>query len=253
MVLKAQRDGEWKDLQTVEMDPVSRTALFTLENWDAGADVPYAVSYAGTDPCAINLPWEGTIRREPVDSSEVSLAVFTGLAGWAFPNADLVATVKIHDPDIMFFSGDQVYESNGGYGTVRCIGKDDLERAALNYLPKFWMWGWTFRDLLRDRPSILTTDDHDVYSNDLWGRGGIPARGGRARGGYGMHPLWVNMVEQTQMGHLPPPPDPEPLESGINVHYCNVLYGGLSLAVLEDRKFKSAPRRRWTSRSGTTT
>lgn len=57
--------------------------------------------------------------------------------------------------------------------------------------------------MLRDRPAIVATDDHDVYSNDLWGRGGQRMKGNRCTGGCSGHPDWVNMVETTQMGHLP--------------------------------------------------
>ena len=241
VAFEIKNDDAWETLKTVHMDKLTRTALFEFDKWDATKDVEYRVVYKGSEGCAGCVSWSGQIRKEPLNRKDVALAVFTGLKDTAFPNSDLTATVQKHDPDIMFFSGDQIYEVNGGYRPVICRKESDLERATLNYLPKFWLWGLSFRELLKDRPSILTTDDHDVYSNDLWGRGGIPNNGVRNTGGYGSHPLWVNMVEHTQMGHMPKSPDPAPLSSGINVHYCHVLYGGLSLAVLEDRKFKSAP------------
>jgi hypothetical protein len=49
------------------------------------------------------------------------------------------------------------------------------------------------------------------------------------------------MVQRTQTSHLPDPYDPTPVQQGIGVYYTDVLYGGVSFAVLEDRKFKSAP------------
>jgi len=232
---------KWETLKTVNMDKLTRTALFELDNWDATKDIEYRVVYKGSEGRTGCVSWSGLIRKEPLTQKEVSLAVLSCLGSKAFPNTDLAATLHKHDPDIMFFAGDQVYESNGGYRPLIPRKESDVEQATLSYLPKFWLWGLTFRDMLKDRPSILTSDDHDVYSNDLWGRGGVPNDGARSSGGYGCHPLFVNMVEHTQMGHLPLSPDSTPLASGINVHYCHVLYGGLSFAVLEDRKFKSAP------------
>ncbi|MFC1477743.1 twin-arginine translocation pathway signal protein, partial [candidate division KSB1 bacterium] len=51
-----------------------------------------------------------------------------------------------------------------------------------------------------------------------------------------------NMVQRTQTSHLPDPFDPEPAQQGIEVYYCDMNYGGVSFAVVEDRKFKSAPK-----------
>ena len=50
------------------------------------------------------------------------------------------------------------------------------------------------------------------------------------------------MVERTQTSHLPDPYDPTPILQGIGVYYCEMNYGGISFAVIEDRKFKSAPK-----------
>jgi hypothetical protein len=42
--------------------------------------------------------------------------------------------------------------------------------------------------------------------------------------------------------HLPDPYNATPVEQGIGVYYTDILYGGVSFAVVEDRKFKSAPK-----------
>ena len=60
-------------------------------------------------------------------------------------------------------------------------------------------------------------------------------------GGYAMHPEWVRMVERTQVSNLPDPYDPTPVLQDIGVYYTDFNYGGISMAVLEDRKFKSGP------------
>ena len=232
------KDGQWLTLQEQVIDRTTYTALFEFSEWDIKQDVPFRVYLELGEESSL---WQGTIRRPPSDQDTVSLAVMSCLGDAAFPNKDLRATLEKHAPDIMYFAGDQIYESNGGFGTVPNSEPEDVPRAFLNYLQKWWIWGLTFRDFLKDRPAVLTTDDHDVYSNDLWGKGGERMQGPRTTGGYSGHPDWINAVEHTQMGHMPPSPDTTPVKNGINVHYTQLKYAGLSLAVLEDRKLKSAP------------
>ena len=49
------------------------------------------------------------------------------------------------------------------------------------------------------------------------------------------------MIQYTQTDHLPDPYDRTPVKQNIEVYYCNINYGRISWAVLEDRKIKSAP------------
>lgn len=49
------------------------------------------------------------------------------------------------------------------------------------------------------------------------------------------------MVQRTQTSQLPNPYDPAPVARGIGVYYTSMNYGGISFAILEDRKFKSSP------------
>jgi len=50
------------------------------------------------------------------------------------------------------------------------------------------------------------------------------------------------MVQRTQTSHLPDPYDPTPVLQGIGVYFTDLLYGGVSFAIIEDRKFKSTPK-----------
>lgn len=56
-----------------------------------------------------------------------------------------------------------------------------------------------------------------------------------------MHPDWVNAVERTQTWHLPDPANAGPWGDGVNAYFTSLDYGGVSFAILEDRKFKSPP------------
>ncbi|MFQ6038307.1 MAG: twin-arginine translocation pathway signal protein, partial [Candidatus Aminicenantales bacterium] len=124
-----------------------------------------------------------------------------------------------------------VYESNS---------PTRAEFDPLDYLYKWYLWCWAFGDLARDRPCITIPDDHDVYQGNLWGAGGRRAER-QDDGGYTRPPEFVNLVQKTQTSHLPDPFDPTPVEQGIGVYYCALNVGPISLAVLEDRKFKSSP------------
>ncbi|MBN2450331.1 MAG: discoidin domain-containing protein, partial [Lentisphaeria bacterium] len=229
--------GRWREIARSPIDPLARTARFRIESWDTTRDVPYRVVYAlVTAQGPRDFAWEGTIRRDPVDKDPLVVAAFTGNADYAFPNVDVVKHVALHDPDLLFFSGDNIYEQVGGFGVER----SPLDRACLDYLRKWYCYGWAYRELLRDRPCVSIPDDHDVYQGNLWGHGGR-ATDRDTKGGYLMPVAWVNMVQRTQCSHLPDPYDPTPAEQGMTVYYCPLTYGRISFAILEDRKFKTGP------------
>lgn len=244
-VLKENGKG-WKTIQEAKIDAMARTATFRIENWDAGKNTPYRLAYnlLGTGDKTKEYEWRGTIRKEPLDKDEIVVAAFTGNNDLGFPNNDLVKNVKYHNPDFLFFSGDQIYERVGGYGTQRA----PLDKATLDYLRKWYLYGWAYRDILKDRPAVSIPDDHDVYHGNVWGAGGKEAshtgdsQDQQDSGGYIMPAAWVNMVQRTQTSHLPASWDPTPVKQGIGVYYCEINYGGISFAVIEDRKWKSAPK-----------
>lgn len=238
--------NKWEMVQEKQIDPMARTATFKIENWDSKDDIPYRLEYnlnegmGNAKPCYL----EGVIRKEPLDKDEIVIAGFTGNNDLGFPNTDLLNAIKYHNPDLMFFSGDQIYERVAGFGTQRA----PLNMAVLDYLRKWYLYGWAYGELMRDRPSISIPDDHDVYHGNLWGAGGKATprdkKGFDAQdaGGYKMPADWVRMVERTQTSHLPDPYDPKPILQHIGVYFTEMNYGGISFAILEDRKFKSAPK-----------
>ena len=234
--LEIQKGGRWQTLAQAHIDPLSRTATFRIDSWDDRHDVPYRLVYLLDGQPDY---FTGTVRKDPVDQAEIKVAGFTGNTDTGFPNRLIVRNVAILDPDVLFFSGDQIYEQVGGYGIFR----EPVELAMLNYLRKIYLWGWAFRDLMRDRPTLALPDDHDVYQGNIWGEGGKDCGGIRFHdhGGYAMSAEWVNAVQRTQTSHHPDPFDPTPILQGITVYYGDMLYGRISFAVIEDRKFKSGP------------
>jgi len=241
-------DGQWQTVATSRLVAHSCTIPFRVDNWDAACDRHYRIAYdlrTGKDATQTYY-WHGIIRKEPTDNGEFVVAAFTGNKHYSgglqwnhrgiwFPHRELVAAIKHHNPDLLFFSGDQIYE-----GDLTGAQREPLDKALLDYHDKWRRWCWAFRDLARDRPCICIPDDHDVYHGNLWGAGGRHAEQ-LDDGGYCMPPEFVNMVERTQTSHLPDPYDPTPVAQGIGVYYTSLDYAGLSFAVIEDRKFKSSP------------
>jgi alkaline phosphatase D len=63
--------------------------------------------------------WVGVIRRDPVDKPVITVADISCNTHQAFPNAEFVQKMAKLDPDLLAFTGDQFYESSGGYSVIR--------------------------------------------------------------------------------------------------------------------------------------
>ena len=217
------REGrKWKQVATTEVIERGWTAPFRVENWDSTKNVKYRVAHGSS------AYYSGLIRRDPVDKETIVVAAFTGNSinpkhGGDIPKTDIVANVKKLDPDLLFFSGDQVYDHNKHYAAWLKFGRD-------------------FGDIIRDRPTISIPDDHDVGQANLWGAGGKLSRTRAGHdGGYAAPLEYVKEVERAQTSHLPDPYDPTPIERGISVYYTSLTVGRVNFAIIEDRKFKSGP------------
>lgn len=236
------KNGEnWETVASQTIEPNSRTAVFKLENRDDTKDTEYRVEYVETDKTGKEMPdyYTGTIRKDPVDKP-LKFGGLTCQFHFGFPYTPLVKNLAKLNPDMLYFSGDQIYEGNGGYG----IKREPEDVAIVNYLGKYYMFGWAFRDLMRDRPTICTPDDHDVFHGNLWGENGIAKPGGAGSSdtrGFMQSVKMVNVVNSTQCGQLPDPYDPAPIEQGMSVWYTDLTYGRISFAIVSDRIFKTGP------------
>ncbi len=246
--LQLQTHQGWKTVDTADIDPDSRTALFDAPAWPTADTSNYRVvwDHINDQGQSVEAHFGGTIKPEPF-SRDLVVGALTCFGPLGYPSQEIVDGLTNLDPDILLFSGDQLYEGNAGFGTHF---RPPFENQTLDYLRKWQFFGWAFRDLLRDIPSVTIPDDHDVYHGNIWGNGGVETveqgtnYGAEKQdgGGYKMPVKWVNMVHRTQTGHLPDPPDDSPLPNGINVYYTNLVFGGMDLAVIEDRKWKTAPK-----------
>tara|TARA_B100000674_G_scaffold107486_1_gene78969 strand:- start:5257 stop:7635 length:2379 start_codon:yes stop_codon:yes gene_type:complete len=169
-----------------------------------------------------------------------------------YPYRKIKEGYEIQKPDVVAFLGDQIYESR----PEMAIYKEPFCR--LDYLYKWSIWCYAFRDLTQDQPTIIMTDDHDVFQGNIWGNSGAPAKTSsiekipsyygkknydtwqQDNGGYFMGKDFVNMVTRCQTSHLPYPKQKK-LDNGIINYYTDYKYGNLNFAILEDKKFKSPP------------
>ena len=219
-ILQIQENNQWITKDSVDIIYPGYTAHFRIEGWDDTKDANYRVVHNNT------AFYEGIIKSNPKEKDEFVLAAFSCMSiyqnhGGQEPTKDIIDNLKSLQPDLLFFAGDQVYDHSQHY--------------------LYWLkFGEAFRDILRNTPTVVITDDHDVGQYNIWGAGGKKgtARHGRS-GGYYMPVEYVKEVERAQTSHLPDPFDPTPIQRGIGVYYTDLKWGGMSFAILEDRKFKS--------------
>ncbi len=242
--LLIERDQAWISHGISVLDTDSWTATFRIPNWDESKPARYRLIYTeslknGEQKTSM---WQGVIRENPTDRP-LRVASLTCQNDYAFPYEPVAENLARLDPDMLYFSGDQLYESHGGFGVIR----EPAELAILNYLRKFYMFGWAFRDVMRDRPTLCLPDDHDVFQGNIWGEGGNPMdiekSGASSNGGYREPARMVNVVHRTNTGHHPDFDDPTPVNQGISVYHGEMIYGGVGFAIIADRQFKSGPQR----------
>ena len=261
----------WEETDSSVIRSGAFIAPFRMDDWKSDTEHEYRLSYRLFDEKGRKRTfyYSGIIRPEPVNKPELVVGAFSCISHmdgtingnnvdypdrlW-FPHSKFVASVEAQNPDILFFTGDQIYESRPtppDFSTP--------ENTELDYLYKWYIFLWSTGDLMRNTPTVCILDDHDVYHGNIWGAGGKAAPAMPAdsvypghydnfrshwqqdQGGYKLRASTVNMIQATQTSHLPDPYDPTPVEQGIEVYYTDLNYGRISFAILEDRKFKSAP------------
>jgi len=221
--LEIRRDSKWRQIAQSPVIEDGWTAFFRVESWDSTKDIEYRLVHGK------NAYYTGTIRKDPIDKQTIVVVAFTGNSiypkhGGDIPKTDIVENTKKLDPDLLFFSGDQVYDHHNHYAYWLRFGRD-------------------FGDIIRNIPTVTIPDDHDVGHSNLWGAGGKKSNTRRGHdGGYAAPVEYVKMVERAQTSHLPDPYDPTPIQRGIGVYYTSLTVGRVSFAIIEDRKFKSGPQ-----------
>ena len=217
--LDIKEGGEWKEIQKQEVHELGWSALFRVENWNKDEDVAYRLRHGQA------ATFEGTIRKLPVNKSEIAIAALSCNSNKGPKDRDsYVKNINALDPDIVFFAGDQSYYHR-------------------EHTAAWLLFGMQFRETFRHRPMIAIPDDHDIGQGNLWGEGGKQAETMAGNdGGYFFDPEYVKMVERCQTAHLPDPIDPDTVLQGIGVYFTSYQLGPVDFAIIEDRKFKSGPK-----------
>ena len=220
--LQIKRGEEWVNVANTTIIERGWTAPFRVNNWDDSKKVSYRVRHGK------EAQYEGIIQKNPADKDEFVMVGFTGNSinpnhGGDIPKNDLVENIKKIKPDLLFFSGDQVYDHRRHYAAWLKFGRD-------------------FGEVIKNHPTVTIPDDHDVGQPNLWGHNGKKSTlPGASDGGYTMPVEYVKEVERAQTSHLPDPYDPTPINRGIGTYYTNLNWGRISFAIIEDRKFKTGP------------
>ena len=216
--LSLYQNDKWEEVQSQEVNEIGWSALFRIENWDMNQSVKYKLFHGQ------NASFEGVIRKDPKEKSEITLAALSCNSNKdRGDREEYIRNINALDPDFVFFAGDQSY--------------DHKEHTAA------WLkFGMQFREVFRDRPCVTIPDDHDIGQGNLWGESGKKSmRKDGNDGGYYFHPEYVKMVERAQTSHLPDSYHQAPLEQGIKTYFTSLKIGGVDFAIIEDRKFKSGP------------
>jgi alkaline phosphatase D len=221
----------------------SWTCRWVLPGWEFKEAVSWTLTYEAKEVL------KGSIRGEPGPDDAWSLAVLScvkhqvGRVRWDslglwFPHADLVERLSTHDPDLLYFAGDQLYE-----GDITGTDRRSPEIAIMDYHTRWQRFLWAFGDLTLSRPAVVVPDDHDVFHGNLWGAGGIRARGpgGHDAGGYKMPAAFLKVVHGTQTGNLPPTRVSPVIGQGVTTWSTAFSWGGVDFCVLSDRMWKSSP------------
>lgn len=236
------KEGQWETMLNGSIDPAARNVVFKMADWDETKDTEFRIIYKSQNVFGEGktYSYDGTIRKDPVDRP-LQMGALTCQFHTGFPYTPVVNNLNIKNPDILYFSGDQIYQANGGY-PIKSFPED---AAILSYLGKWYMFGWAFGDLMRNRPTVCTPDDHDVFQGNLWGESGRPQPVDKFKrddlGGFAQTVKTINVVNRTQCSHLPDPYDPTTIDRGMIVWYTSMDYGRISFAIVSDRIFKSGP------------
>lgn len=256
---KFENQSDWQHAGTAKIED-GFVARFRLSNWDYLKQAQYRIVNPQKPDDTL---YSGTIAKDPQSSKEFTIALYSCIIPTSksldnthytrlisserdlgrytkdnilFPHTELVENANYHNPDMYVFCGDQYYET---YPTR--YGRHTKD-AKLDTLYKWYLWYWAFADSMKDKPTLVLVDDHDVLQGNLWGDGGDHSDMLKEEdGGYKWDKDLVRMIYRMQNGHNPDPYDPTPIKYDIPVSYAAFEYGGISFAMVEDRKFKTPP------------
>lgn len=258
---KKDTSGNWKTVASpIAVSSDDYHTLFTVNDWDGHQTASLRACFKDLDGTLYHYPF--TVIPEPAAGEQVDIGTFSCfgtmslyaqrplaapardevlIGRWTkanvyYPFAETVTRAQQQDADIFFFTGDQYYEN-------RPTAPDSDPNPLEDYFYKFLLWHWAFQGITANYPSILQTDDHDVFHGDIFGEDKIGNTQTDQHGGYHRSLEFVNMVHKTMTSQNPDTLEPTASpRSGLTNYYTSFEYGDVSFFVLEDRKFKKGAK-----------
>lgn len=211
--------NEWRKIASSTLNDLGWNTTFKIENWDNTKDTEYRITHDNN-----NSYFQGLIRKDPRYKNEIVIAALSCNSNRGSKNrSDYIKNIEFLNPDLIFFAGDQSYSHD-------------------NHTAAWLLFGEQFHEIFRNRPCITIPDDHDVGQGNLWGESGKKSTQINGKdGGYFADMNYVKMVERTQTSHLPDPFFKETINNELSTYYTDLEIGHVSIAILEDRKFKPSP------------
>ena len=259
VVIELKHDNKWFKLATV----AARDNQARLRDviWNHSKAISYRARLKRGDLLLGNF-YEGVIATPNKTSNEVRIAALSCNAIYAIsqqymdyksiwtPYELLEQKYKELQPDLLLFLGDQMYEARP------MPLETDATLLETDYNYRWLLWCLEMNDLTRNLPTIIMMDDHDYLQGNLWGDGArladkeVPANlpahyrsheddWQTDNGGFVMDVDFLNRAQMLQTGHLPKTYSKS--DNRINNYFTTLNFNGVGMAILEDRKFKSAP------------
>ena len=96
--------GSWKEVAKEKIVYPGWSAHFRIEEWDNRKNVPYRVRHGE------KAMFEGLIRKDPIDKKEIVMGSLScNSSRTKGPRPQIIENLKLQDPDLLFFAGDQTY------------------------------------------------------------------------------------------------------------------------------------------------
>ena len=97
-------NNQWKEVQSQKINEIGWSTLFRIENWDMSQSVKYKITHGQESS------FEGTIRRNPYEKSEITMAALSCNSNKDRGDRDeYVSNINSLNPDIIFFAVDQCF------------------------------------------------------------------------------------------------------------------------------------------------
>ena len=96
--------GSGSEVARATVETLGWSAHFRIEAWDNSQDVAYRVRHGE------RAEFTGRIRRDPIDQAVIVVGTLScNSSRTPGPRSRIVENLKLQDPDLLFFAGDQSY------------------------------------------------------------------------------------------------------------------------------------------------